>query len=55
MADSNSSNSVASVAIVILVVVALVAFYFLFGRGVSADRGIDVDIDVPDKLEDPIK
>jgi hypothetical protein len=47
MADNNSSSSVASVAIVILVLIALMAGYLIFGRGVSANRGIDVDINVP--------
>ena len=54
MADNNSSSSVASVAIVVLVIIALVAGYFLFIRGASANRGIDVDIDVPDKIEQPL-
>ncbi len=51
MADNNSSSSVASVAIVILVILALFAGYmFFFGRGVSAHRGIDVDINVPKQV-----
>ena len=54
MADNNSSSSVASVAIVVLVIIALVAGYFLFVRGASANRAIDVDIDVPDKIEAPL-
>ena len=53
MADNNSSSSVASVAIVVLVLITLVAGYFFFIRGASANRGIDVDIDVPDKIEVP--
>jgi hypothetical protein len=50
MADSNSGNSsssVASVAIVVLVIVAIFALYFIFGRTVSANRSIDVDIKTP--------
>jgi hypothetical protein len=39
---------------VILVLIALVAGYFFFVRGASANRGIDVDIDVPDKIEQPL-
>jgi hypothetical protein len=44
---SESSSSVASVAIVVLVIVALFAAYFLFGRGVRANRSIDVNINGP--------
>ena len=53
MTDNNSSSSVASVAIVVLVIIALVAGYFFFVRGASANRGIDVDVNVPDKIEQP--
>lgn len=54
MADDNSS-SVASVAIVVVIILAIFAFYFFFARGVSAKRSIDIDINVPDKIEQPIK
>jgi hypothetical protein len=50
MADSNSSSSVASVAIVILVLIALFAAYLFFGRGASANRGIDVDVNLPKQV-----
>jgi len=53
MSDSNSSN-VASVAIVLIVVVAAIAFYFMFGRA-GTDRDIKIDVDVPDKLQQPVK
>ena len=51
MGDNDSSNSVASVAIVVLVIIALIAGYLFFSRGVSAHRGIDVDINVPKHME----
>ena len=51
MADNNSSSSVASVAIVVLVLVALLVGYMIWGRGVSANRGIDVDVNVPKQVE----
>ena len=54
MAD-DSSSSVASVAIVVIVLIAVAALYFMFGRGVSAERGIDIDLNVPDKIEQPFK
>jgi hypothetical protein len=50
MADNDSSSSVASVAIVVLVLVALFVGYMIWGRGVSAHRGIDVDINVPKQV-----
>jgi hypothetical protein len=50
----NGSNNVASVAIVVIILLAIFAFYFLFNRGVSANRGIDVDVNVPDKIEKPL-
>jgi len=52
--SGNSSSSVASVAIVVIVVVAIFAFYFLFTRGVSAHKGIDIDIKPPKHIEVPI-
>lgn len=51
MADNSSSN-VASVAIVLIVVVAALAFYFLYNRG---GNDADIKIDVPDKIEIPVK
>ena len=54
MADNNSSSSVASVAIVVLVILALFFGYMMWGRNVSAHRGIDVDINVP-KQSNPNK
>ena len=53
--SNDSSNSVASVAIVLIVVVAAIAFYFMFGRGVTEHRDIKIDVDVPDKQEQPVK
>ena len=53
MSDSNSSN-VASVAIVLIVVVAAIAFYFVFGRGTNG-KDIKIDVDLPDRLEQPVK
>jgi hypothetical protein len=35
-------------------VLAIFAFYFLFTRGVSANRGIDIDIKTPKHIEVPI-
>lgn len=55
MADEGNSSNVASVAIVLIVVVAAIAFYFLFGRGVTEQRDIKIDVDVPDKQEQPVK
>ena len=55
MADDSNSSNVASVAIVLIVVVAAIAFYFMFGRGVTEQRDIKIDVDVPDKQEQPIK
>ena len=46
-------NSVASVAIVVIILAAIFAFYLVFGRGVSAKRSIDIDINVPHKLDQP--
>ena len=43
----DSSSSVASVAIVILVLLAIAAFFFFFGRGVHAQRDINIDIKGP--------
>ena len=43
----NSSSSVASVAIVVIIMLAVFAFYFLFGRGVKADREINIDLKTP--------
>jgi len=51
MSDGNSSN-VASVAIVLIVVVAALAFYVLFNR---SGHDADIKIDVPDKIEIPVK
>jgi hypothetical protein len=53
MAEENSSSSVASIAIVVIVLIAVFALYFMFGRGVSAKRNIDIDINVPHKLTEP--
>jgi hypothetical protein len=52
--SGNSSSSVASVAIVVIIVLAIFAFYFLFTRGVSAHRGIDINIKTPGHQEIPI-
>lgn len=52
--SGNSSSSVASVAIVVIIVLAIFAFYFLFARGVSAHRNIDIDIKTPGHNEVPI-
>ena len=52
--SGNSSSSVASVAIVVIILLAIFAFYFLFGRGVSANKGIDIDINVPKHIDIPI-
>jgi hypothetical protein len=49
----NSSSNVASVAIVVIIVLAIFAFYFLFTRGVSANRGINIDIKTPKHIEVP--
>jgi hypothetical protein len=46
MAES-SSSSVASVAIVVIILLAISAFYFLFVRGVHAQRDINIDIKGP--------
>jgi len=43
----NSSSSVASVAIVVIILLGVFAFYFLFGRGVHAQRDINIDIKGP--------
>jgi hypothetical protein len=43
----NSSSSVASVAIVVIILLAVFAFYFLFGRGVKADKDINIDLKAP--------
>jgi hypothetical protein len=51
--SGNSSSSVASVAIVVIILLAVFAFYFLFGRGVKADREIDIDIKPPKNIEVP--
>jgi hypothetical protein len=51
--SGNSSNNVASVAIVVIIVLALAAFYFLFTRGVRADRDINIDIKPPKNIEVP--
>ena len=50
----NGSNSVASVAIVVIILLAIFAFYFLFNRGVSANKGINVEINTPKPIEKPI-
>ena len=50
----NSSSNVASVAIVVIIVLAVFAFYFLFTRGVSANKGIDIHIKTPKHIEVPI-
>jgi hypothetical protein len=55
MAENDSSSSVASVAIVVILLIALAVGYFVFVRGVSAKRGIDVNINVPDKVERPLQ
>jgi uncharacterized membrane protein len=52
--SGNSSSSVAAVAIVVIIVLAIFAFYFLFARGVSAHRSIDIDIKTPGHNEVPI-
>jgi hypothetical protein len=44
---SDSSSSVAAVAIVVIVLLAIGAFFLFFGRGVSAKKGIDVNINTP--------
>jgi len=44
---SDSSSSVAAVSIVVIVLLAIAAFFLLFGRGVSAKKGIDVNINTP--------
>jgi hypothetical protein len=54
MAENDSSSSVASVAIVVILLIALAVGYFVFVRGVSAKRGIDIDINVPDKIDRPL-
>jgi hypothetical protein len=51
--SENSSSSVASVAIVVIILLAVFAFYFLFGRGVSAKHDINIDIKKPAQ-ESPI-
>jgi hypothetical protein len=51
--SGNSSSSVASVAIVVIIVLAIFAFYFIFARGVSAKRSIDIDIKTPKQIEIP--
>ena len=43
----NTSSSVASVAIVVIILLAIFAFYFLFGRGVHANKDINIDIKGP--------
>jgi hypothetical protein len=43
----NSSSSVASVAIVVIILLAVFAFYFLFGRGVSAKKDINIELKGP--------
>ena len=53
--SENSSSSVASVAIVVIILLAIFAFYFLFSRGVSADKSIDIDIKPPKHIEVPIE
>jgi hypothetical protein len=52
--SGDSSSSVASVAIVVIILLAIFAFYFLFGRGVSANKGINIDIQPPKHIEVPI-
>jgi hypothetical protein len=52
--SGNSSSSVAAVAIVVIIVLAIFAFYFLFARGVSAHRSIDIDIKTPSHTDVPI-
>ena len=43
----NSSSSVASVAIIVIVLLAIFAFYFLFGRGVKANKDINIELKTP--------
>jgi hypothetical protein len=38
---------VASIAIVVIILLAIFPFYFLFGRGVHANRDINIDIRGP--------
>lgn len=52
--NSGDSSSVASVAIVVIILLAIFAFYFLFGRGVSANKGINIDMPTPKHIEVPI-
>jgi hypothetical protein len=52
--SDNSSSSVASVAIVVVILLAVFAFYFLFVRGVSAKRDINIDIKTPHSETMPI-
>ena len=54
MADDSSSN-VATVAIVLIVVVAAIAFYIMFGRDITGKRDINIDVDIPQKNEQPVK
>jgi hypothetical protein len=54
MADESSSN-VATVAIVLIVVVAAIAFYYMFGRDITGKRDINIDVDIPEKIEQPAK
>jgi hypothetical protein len=51
--SGSSSSNVASVAIVVIIVLALAAFYFLFTRGVRADKDINIDIKAPRNIEVP--
>jgi hypothetical protein len=53
VANNNSSSSVASVAIVVLVLMALFVGYLILNRSVSANRGIDIDINVPKHVSPP--
>jgi hypothetical protein len=45
--SENPASSVASVAIVVIILLAIFAFYLLFGRGVQANREINIDINRP--------
>jgi hypothetical protein len=53
--SGNSGSNVASVAIVVIILLAIFAFYFLFSRGVSANRDVDIDIKTPKHIEVPLE
>jgi hypothetical protein len=46
MPEKGSDNVIAT-AIVLIMLIAVFAFYFLFGRSVSANRQINVDTSTP--------